>query len=85
MVKLAEHILESKATHFNPRKFKDRYENALKKLVRKKARGGTIEAPEPEAKADNVIDLMDALRGSLGRKKQRAAKAQNHKRRRRAA
>jgi DNA end-binding protein Ku len=37
MVKLAEHILENKAGHFNPDKFKDQYENALKKLVRRKA------------------------------------------------
>jgi DNA end-binding protein Ku len=68
MVKLAEHILETKTTKFNPRKFKDEYDKALKKLVRKKARGGTIEEPEPEARADNVIDLMDALKRSLGKK-----------------
>ncbi len=68
MVRLAEHILESKATRFDPRKFKDRYEQALKKLVQRKARGHTIEPPEPEEKEDNVIDLMEALRASLGRK-----------------
>jgi DNA end-binding protein Ku len=68
MVRLAEHILEAKATRFDPRKFKDRYEQALRKLVQRKARGHTIEAPEPEEKEDNVIDLMEALRASLGRK-----------------
>jgi DNA end-binding protein Ku len=75
MVKLAEHILETKATKFNPRKFKDEYDKALKKLVRKKARGGTIEEPEPEERADNVIDLMEALKNSLGRKKAGAKQA----------
>jgi DNA end-binding protein Ku len=69
MVKLAEHILQTKATKFDPRKFKDEYDRALKKLVRKKARGGTIEEPEPEERADNVIDLMEALKNSLGRDK----------------
>jgi DNA end-binding protein Ku len=67
MVKLAEHILDSKAAHFDPRKFKDEYETALRKLVRKKAAGGKIEVPEPEERPSNVIDLMDALRRSVGK------------------
>ena len=65
MINLAKHILETKPGHFNPSKFKDRYENALKKLVRKKAKGGKIEATEPEEKESNVVDLMEALRSSL--------------------
>jgi len=68
MVALAGHILASKETRFDPRKFKDEYEAALKKLVARKAKGQTIEAPEPEKPADNVINLMDALKQSLGRK-----------------
>ena len=67
MVKLAEHILDSKAAHFDPRKFKDQYESALRKLVRKKAAGKKIKVPEPEEKPSNVIDLMDALRRSVGK------------------
>jgi len=80
MVKLAEHILQSKAMRFDPRKFKDRYENALKALVRKKARGGVIEAAEPEEHDSNVIDLMDALQKSLDRKT-RSRKRDGHRRR----
>jgi DNA end-binding protein Ku len=67
MIKLAEHILDSKAAHFDPRKFKDQYESALRKLVRKKAAGKKIEVPEPEERPSNVIDLMDALRRSAGK------------------
>jgi DNA end-binding protein Ku len=88
MVKLAEHILESKAMKFDPRKFKDRYEQALRKLVQRKARGRTIEPPEPEKREDNVIDLMEALRASLGKRKPaKAAKraAPRRKTRRKAA
>jgi DNA end-binding protein Ku len=66
MVALAASILESKATSFDPGKFKNEYEAALKKLVARKAKGKTIEAPEPEERPDNVINLMDALRKSLG-------------------
>src|SRR6478609_3199742 len=65
MINLAKHILEAKAGHFNPNKFKDQYEAALKKLVRKKAKGGKIEIAEPEKKENNVIDLMEALRNSV--------------------
>jgi Ku protein len=65
MVSLAAHILEAKETKFDPRKFKDEYDIALKKLIRRKAKGKTIEAPPPPEKPDNVINLMDALRQSV--------------------
>jgi DNA end-binding protein Ku len=35
-------------------------------LIRRKAKGKTIETPEPPEKTDNVINLMDALQQSLG-------------------
>lgn len=65
MVELAVHILDSKAAHFDPDKFKDEYETALKALVKRKAAGKTIEAPKPAERSENVGDLMDALRQSL--------------------
>lgn len=65
MVELASHILDSKAAHFDPSEFKDRYENALKVLVRRKAAGKPVKTVEREARAGNVIDLMDALKQSL--------------------
>ena len=68
MIDLAAHILDTKAAKFDPKHFKDKYENALKALVKRKASGKTIEAPEETEREDNVIDLMEALKGSLGRK-----------------
>jgi DNA end-binding protein Ku len=65
MIELATHILDSKAAHFNPSKFKDEYEDALKKLVKRKAAGKPIKAAEPQEKPSNVISLMDALKQSL--------------------
>ncbi len=65
MIELATHILDSKAAHFDPSKFKDEYEDALKKLVKRKAAGKPIKATEPEEKPSNVISLMDALKQSL--------------------
>jgi DNA end-binding protein Ku len=65
MISLASHILETKATKFDPSKFKDEYETALKKLVQRKAKGHVIEAQESEKRPSNVVNLMDALRESL--------------------
>jgi Ku protein len=76
MVELAGHILDSKAAHFDPSKFKDEYEDALKALVRRKAAGKTIEIPQPEERPSNVVSLMDALKQSL--KGRSAAKKGGH-------
>src|ERR1700730_13744422 len=48
MLELAEHILETKAGHFDPKRFKDDYELALRKLVKRKAAGEKIEALPPQ-------------------------------------
>src|ERR1043166_6802655 len=76
MVELAGHILDSKAAHFDPSKFKDEYETALKKLVKRKAAGKPVKVVEKEERSDNVINLMDALRQSL--KGKSAAKHTSH-------
>ena len=65
MIELASHILDSKAAHFEPSKFRDQYENALKTLVKRKAAGKPVRVAEPEERPDNVISLMDALQQSL--------------------
>jgi DNA end-binding protein Ku len=65
MIELAGHIIDTKAAHFDPSKFKDEYEDALKTLVKRKAAGKPVKSPEPEERRDNVISLMDALQQSL--------------------
>ena len=52
MIELAGHILNTKAAHFDPSKFKDEYEDALKALVRRKAAGKPIKAAEPRGEAE---------------------------------
>jgi DNA end-binding protein Ku len=76
MIDLAVHILDSKAAHFDPSKFEDEYENALKTLVKRKAAGKPVKVAEREEKPDNVINLMDALRQSL--KGKASAKKPSH-------
>jgi DNA end-binding protein Ku len=64
---LAGHIIDTKASHFDPKKFEDHYENALVKLLQTKQAGHIIEPIKDEAAPpQRVINLMDALRASIG-------------------
>ncbi|RYF90405.1 MAG: Ku protein [Caulobacteraceae bacterium] len=65
MVAIAEKIIEQKEGPFDPTKFNDRYEDALRDLIteKKKGKGRTVKAEEPDD--TNVVDLMAALRKSL--------------------
>ena len=81
MVELAGHILHTKAAHFDPSKFKDEYETALKALVKRKASGKKIAMPEPEERPSNVVSLMDALKQSLKGRGGKKTAAKSHARR----
>jgi DNA end-binding protein Ku len=65
MVDIATRIIGQKEADFDPTGFKDRYDDALKEMIRNKQKGGKglVEAPEPDD--TNVVDLMAALRASL--------------------
>ena len=63
-VDLAQHIVGTKRGDFEPEKFEDQYEDALKELLSKKQKGEKIERPRALARS-NVVTLMDALRESI--------------------
>ena len=65
MVEIATRIIGQKEAEFDPSQFKDRYDEALKDMIKAKQKGGKglVEAPEPDD--TNVVDLMEALRASL--------------------
>jgi DNA end-binding protein Ku len=65
MLDLAKHIVNSKSGDFEPEKFEDHYEAALIDLINKKRNGQPITAKARPA-VGNVVNLMDALRASLG-------------------
>lgn len=73
MVELAEHIIGKKRGAFDPDAFEDRYEAALKELIRAKQAGETIK-PKPRPKESNVVSLLEALRESAGVEKKAPAK-----------
>src|ERR1700737_610170 len=65
MLDLAKHIVNQKAGRFEPDKFEDQYETALVDLINQKRSGKPITAKE-RPRGENVVDLMDALRKSVG-------------------
>ena len=65
MLDLARHIVNQKAGHFEPDKFEDQYETALLDLINQKRAGKPITA-KARPRGENVVDLMDALRKSIG-------------------
>jgi DNA end-binding protein Ku len=73
MIELAEHILETKAGHFDPAEFEDRYENAVVETLKQKQAGMPVKKEVPVATPGTVVNLMDALRRSI-QKEQPAAK-----------
>ena len=81
MLKLAEQILKSKTTDFDPSQFVDRYEEAVIELLKKKQAGLPVSQKRVEPRPQNVVNLMDALRRSIAEEK--AASAPPKKRRKR--
>ena len=67
MVKLATQLIERQAGEYDPADFEDRYETRLREVIDAKLKGEGIElVSDDEPDRGNVIDLMAALRKSLG-------------------
>ena len=68
MIDIASRIIEQQEGDFDPTAFTDRYEEALRELIKEKEKGvgRVVHADAPED--TNVVDLMEALRRSLGDK-----------------
>jgi DNA end-binding protein Ku len=76
-VKVAHQLIEALAAEWDPEKYKDTFQDNLKKLIETKLEGGDVAAVEQPKKLAPVIDLMAALKESLaqmeGKKKPVAA------------
>lgn len=76
MVEIASRIIEQQEGAFEPKEFRDRYEDALRELIASKQKGmAPKEAAEPSD--TNVVDLMAALRASLQKSPAKGKKAAN--------
>jgi DNA end-binding protein Ku len=75
MLKLAEHIVETKAAEFDPSKFVDHYENALVELIKEKQSGKIIAKTPPRAPVRQQGNVIDLLKRSLEIEGKRAKKS----------
>jgi DNA end-binding protein Ku len=77
MVKLATQLIERQEGKFAPADLEDRYEARLRQVIDAKLKGEGITPEEPASpRADNVIDLMAALKRSLGQDGNQQARPQ---------
>jgi len=71
---MAEQLIDSLSTKFNPNEYRDEYREQLLALIEQKAEGREIVAPETEApKATKAPDLMAALEESIAAVKEKGA------------
>jgi DNA end-binding protein Ku len=75
---MAKSLVENLSADFKPDKYDDTYRKELLALIRKKAKGAKLPAPQ-EAEEAEVVDLMAALRESVaetkkGRKRRKTAR-----------
>ena len=89
-MKIAEQLIDSLTSKFDPGKYHDEYREAVMELVEKKARGEKVVVrPEGERAAPRGKDLIAALEASLAKAKEASAggepRAARHPRRRRSA
>jgi DNA end-binding protein Ku len=64
-VKVAHQLIEALADEWNPEKYKDSFQENLKKLIETKLEGGEVAEVEQPKKLAPVVDLMAALKLSL--------------------
>lgn len=65
MLDLASHIIGRKMAHFDPKRFDDRYQNALLELIQAKQHHRPVRSSAAAPKPSNVVSLMEALKRSI--------------------
>ncbi len=68
MVALATELIEKKTKKFDPKQFHDKYTDALRELIEAKQEKRAPRQIEEAELPSNVINLMDALKRSVGKK-----------------
>ena len=74
IIEIAGTIMERQEGRFEPAQFVDRYQEALRDLIKAKAAGQGLAKAKAPVIQGNVVDLMDALRRSLAPAKSGAGK-----------
>ena len=73
-LELAENLIEQMTAPFKPEKFKDEYNEKIKKAIRQKIQGNEIVEPQEKQQPAKIINLLDALQKSIDKKPKVKAK-----------
>jgi DNA end-binding protein Ku len=71
---MAQQLIDSLTSEFEPEKYRDEYRERVLDLIERKAQGETIVIEEPAAEPKEVPDLMAALEASIANAKKPAPK-----------
>ncbi|HEX2029660.1 MAG TPA: Ku protein [Nitriliruptorales bacterium] len=71
-VAMAEQLIESLTTDFQPAHYHDEYQERLVEYLEAKAEGEEVTVKPPPEEPGGVVDLMEALEASLGRRRDRS-------------
>ena len=66
MLDIAEKIVDQQRGEFDPSQFVDRYEHALREVIERNRQGQPVAVAANDEPDNKVIDLMEALKRSLG-------------------
>jgi DNA end-binding protein Ku len=74
-LEMAQQLVESLSSRFQPEKYKDEYREQVLALIEKKAAGEEIVTPQEPEEPAKVVNLMDALQKSLAALREKNVKA----------
>ncbi|WP_054644859.1 non-homologous end joining protein Ku [Thermoanaerobacter thermocopriae] len=82
-IKMAKQLVDTLTSDFKPEKYDDNYRKTLIEMIESKIQDKEIEIPQKAPEADNVLDLVSALKASIESvKKRRKSKKRSQKKRR---
>ena len=64
-LKMAESLIKQLATDFEPKKYKDSYNDDLMKIIKQKAKGKAVKISDSKEEKSTATDLMAQLKASL--------------------
>lgn len=78
-LELAELLIEKKSVPFDPKAFKDHYQEGLLEIIEAKMKGGKPRVSKEPERRDNVVNIVDALKKSLQQTESRKKPAATRK------
>jgi DNA end-binding protein Ku len=73
-IEMAVSLIENLSDSFDPQRYHDEYQAALKKLIDAKVAGAPLPAP-PSERGEKIVDLMEALRASVEATRKKSSEA----------